>query len=76
MNDYTLNRWRLVLGKQSDQSIGFDGTRTEIEMFSDMEELLGMSERLIVLHEGHKTGELERPEFSQEKVLTLASGIA
>ena len=43
---------------------------------SDMEELLGMSERLIVLHEGHKTGELERPEFSQEKVLTLASGIA
>ena len=35
-----------------------------------------MSERLIVLHEGHKTGELERPEFSQEKVLTLASGIA
>ena len=40
MNDYTLNRWRLVLGKQSDQSIGFDGTRTEIEMFSDMEELL------------------------------------
>jgi hypothetical protein len=35
-----LNRWRLVLGKQSDQSIGFDGERADIEMFSDMEELL------------------------------------
>ncbi len=42
---------------------------------SDMEELLGMSERLIVLHEGTKTGELTRDEFSQERVLTLASGI-
>ena len=40
MEDYTLNRWRLVLGKQSDQSIGFDGSRQEIETFSDMEELL------------------------------------
>ena len=40
MNDYTLNRWRLVLGKQSDQSIGFDGERADIEMFSDMEALL------------------------------------
>ena len=42
---------------------------------SDMEELLGMSERLVVLHEGKKTGELTRDEFSQERVLSLASGI-
>ena len=42
---------------------------------SDMEELLGMSERIIVLHEGTQTGILERNEFSQEKVLTYASGI-
>ncbi len=42
---------------------------------SDMEELLGMSERLIVLHEGKMTGELKREEFSQEAVLTLASGL-
>lgn len=41
---------------------------------SDMEELLGMSERLIVLHEGEQTGELSREEFSQEQVLELASG--
>ena len=42
---------------------------------SDMEELLGMSERLIVLHEGEQMGELSREEFSQEKVLQLASGV-
>ncbi len=42
---------------------------------SDMEELLGMSERIIVLHEGEQTGELTREEFSQEKVLALASGL-
>ncbi|MDD6160406.1 MAG: sugar ABC transporter ATP-binding protein [Oscillospiraceae bacterium] len=42
---------------------------------SDMEELLGMSERIVVLHEGHQTGVLNRDEFSQEKILTLASGL-
>ena len=42
---------------------------------SDMEELLGMAERIIVLHEGEQTGELSRQEFSQERVLSLASGL-
>ena len=42
---------------------------------SDMEELLGMSERIIVLHEGVQTGELKKGEFTQEKVLALASGL-
>ena len=36
--------------------------------------LLGMSERIVVLHEGHQTGILNRDEFSQETVMTLASG--
>ena len=42
---------------------------------SDMEELLGMSERIVVLHEGRQTGVLGRRDFSQETILTLASGI-
>lgn len=42
---------------------------------SDMEELLGMSERIIVLHEGHQTGELAREEFDQKKILAYASGL-
>ncbi|MCR4877378.1 MAG: sugar ABC transporter ATP-binding protein [Clostridiales bacterium] len=42
---------------------------------SEMEELLGMSDRIAVLHEGRVTGELQKEEFSQDKVLELASGI-
>lgn len=42
---------------------------------SDMEELLGMSERIIVLHEGRQAGELRKEEFSQERVLACASGV-
>ncbi len=42
---------------------------------SDMEELLGMSERIVVLYDGHQAGVLDRSEFSQETILTLASGL-
>lgn len=41
---------------------------------SDMEELLGMSDRIVVFAEHEMAGELERGEFSQEAVLELASG--
>lgn len=44
-----------------------------IMISSDMEELLGMSDRIIVFCEGRVTGELNREEFSQEAVLSLAS---
>lgn len=46
-----------------------------IMVSSDMEEILGMSDRIIVLHEGLVSGELKRDEFSQERVLQLASGL-
>ena len=42
---------------------------------SEMEELLGMSDRVIVLHEGKLSGEVKKEEFSQERVLELASGL-
>lgn len=42
---------------------------------SEMEEMLGMSDRVIVLHEGRVSGEVRKNEFSQEKILELASGI-
>lgn len=44
-----------------------------IMISSDMEELLGMSDRIIILNEGRMTGELRRGEFSQEEVLRCAS---
>ena len=42
---------------------------------SDMQELLGMSDRILVLYEGQMAGELPRESFSQDRVLKLASGM-
>lgn len=42
---------------------------------SELPEVMGMSDRVIIMHEGHVTGELMRDDFSQEKILTLASGL-
>lgn len=44
-----------------------------IMISSDMEELLGMSDRIIVLSEGCLSGEVNRDEFSQETIMTYAS---
>ena len=43
-----------------------------IMISSEMPEVLGMSDRIIVMHEGRKTGELLREEASQEAVMRLA----
>ncbi len=40
---------------------------------SEMEEVMGMSDRIVVLHEGKVTGELERKDFSQERIMNFAS---
>lgn len=41
---------------------------------SEMPELIGLSHRMIVLHEGKMTGKLKKEEMSQENIMTLASG--
>lgn len=43
---------------------------------SEMEELMGMSDRILVLAEGNMTGELQKEEFSQETIMTFASAAA
>ena len=45
-----------------------------IVISSEMEELLGLTDRMLVLYEGKCTGKLEKEEYSQEKVLQYASG--
>lgn len=40
---------------------------------SEMEEILGMSDRVIVMHEGQITGELDRDELSEEAIMQLAT---
>jgi ribose transport system ATP-binding protein len=41
---------------------------------SDMEEILGMSDRVIVMHERRIQGELERSELSQHRLAQLMTG--
>lgn len=47
--------------------------KTIILISSEMEELIGMSDRIMVLAEGEITGMLQKDEFSQEKILNYAS---
>lgn len=42
---------------------------------SELEEILGMSDRTIVMHEGRITGELTRAQLSEEAIMQLATGI-
>jgi ribose transport system ATP-binding protein len=43
---------------------------------SEMEEVLGMSDRTLVMHEGRLMGELPREKLSEEAVMHLATGRA
>jgi ribose transport system ATP-binding protein len=47
-----------------------------IMISSDMEEILGTSDRVAVMHEGRLTGVLERDECSEEAIMRLAVGRA
>ncbi|MCF6136215.1 sugar ABC transporter ATP-binding protein [Pseudalkalibacillus berkeleyi] len=41
---------------------------------SELPEILGMSDNILVVHEGMIAGEITRDEASQEKIMTLATG--
>jgi ribose transport system ATP-binding protein len=43
---------------------------------SEMPEVLGMSDRILVMHEGRISGEFMRDEATQEKLLAAAIGKA
>ena len=43
---------------------------------SEIPELMGVCDRIAVMAEGHLSGELDRSQFSQETIMTLASDIA
>jgi len=45
-----------------------------IVISSEMEEVLGISDRISVMHEGRITGILQRQQFSEEAVMRLATG--
>lgn len=50
-----------------------EGGKSVLMISSEMEELMGMSDRIIILSEGRIAGELQKDEFDQEAVMRLAS---
>ena len=46
-----------------------------IMISSELPEVLGMSDRVMVMHEGELMGTLDRSDATQEKVMQLASGM-
>jgi ribose transport system ATP-binding protein len=41
---------------------------------SDLEEILGMSDRVLVMHQGRLAGEIHRPGLTEEAIMHLATG--
>lgn len=54
-------------------SLVADG-KTVIVVSSDMEEILGISDRILIMHEGRISGEIQKEEFSQSLVTKYAVG--
>ncbi len=42
---------------------------------SELPEIMGMSDRILVMHRGRITGELDRSEATQERIISLATGV-
>ncbi len=57
-----------IINELVDQGVGV------ILISSELPEVLGMSDRILVMHGGRFTGELKREEATQEKVMYYATG--
>ncbi|HBA83023.1 MAG TPA: xylose ABC transporter ATP-binding protein [Verrucomicrobia bacterium] len=57
-----------IVNELVDQGVGV------IMISSELPEILGMSDRILVMHEGRFTGELMRAEATQEKIMHYATG--
>jgi ribose transport system ATP-binding protein len=52
-----------------------DGGATLLVISSDLPELLLLSDRILVMREGHIVGELDRTEATEEAIMTIAAGM-
>ena len=46
-----------------------------IMISSDLPELIGMCDRILVIHHGRLSGEVQRPDFGEERIMALSAGI-
>lgn len=58
-----------LMNQLSDDGVGI------IMISSELPELLGMSDRILLMHEGQVVGELDSKETNQEEVLTYIAGL-
>lgn len=58
----------ILINKLADQGLGV------ILISSEMDEMIGLSDRMIILSEGEIKGSLERSEFEKQRILDLESG--
>ena len=68
-----LRHWLYCNGFQIVKESLVEEGKCIIMVTSDMEELLGMSDRIVVFGEKCMAGTLEKHEFSQERILDMAS---
>ena len=52
-----------------------EGGKTILLISSELEELMGMSDRIVVLSQGKITGELQKEEFDQDAIMKLAFSV-
>lgn len=57
-----------IMNELVDQGVGI------VMISSELPEILGMSDRILVMHEGEFTGELSSQEADQERLMHLATG--
>jgi len=61
-----------IYQKLRDFAVGGTGV---IMISSDLPELIGMCDRILVIHQGRVSGEVQRPDFSEERIMSLSAGI-
>jgi ABC-type sugar transport system ATPase subunit len=59
-----------IMNRLTEQGLGV------VMISSDLNEILGMSDRIVVMREGRTVGELSREQASAERVMGLAAGLA
>ena len=57
-----------VMARLAEQGVGI------LMISSELPEVLGMSDRILVMHEGRVTGEFTREEATKERVMLAATG--